>query len=183
MPQLDSAAAGGDCAGGMARTTQSDATGFAAEQCRAWLEWAATQVDLSLASDATACSQLLASLDDLMGPAQLGKQGGGPPADEAVDRKMSAVIVAVQGHDRVMQGLAHVAQSLRALGRHLGDARCAESSEAWRRLREQQMQAFSMAEERVLFARMLAHDSCENAAANPDDAMELFGTDHGSVDP
>jgi hypothetical protein len=183
MLQLDSAAAGGDCAGGMARTTQSDATGFAAEQCRAWLEWAATQVDLSLASDATACSQLLASLDDLMGPAQLGTQGGGPPADEAVDRKMSAVIVAVQGHDRVIQGLTHVAQSLRALHRHLGDARSADSSDAWRRLREQQMQTFSMAEERVLFARMLAHDWCENAAENPHGAVELFGMEPGSADP
>jgi hypothetical protein len=180
MPQPDSAAAGGDCAGGMARTAKSDATGFAAEQCRAWLAWAATQVDLSLVSDATACSQLLASLDDLMGLTRL---GGASPADEAVGRKMSAVIVAVQGHDRVMQGLTHVAQSLRALHRHLGDARSADSSDAWRRLRELQMQTFSMAEERVLFARMLAHDWCENAAENPDDAVELFAMEPGSADP
>lgn len=183
MPQPDSAPAGGDCAGGMARTAKSDATGFAAEQCRAWLAWAATQVDWSLASDATACSQLLASLDDLMGLTQFGTQGGASPADEAAGRKMSAVIVAVQGHDRVMQGLIHVAQSLRALHRHLGDARSADSSDAWRRLREQQMQTFSMAEERVLFARMLAHDWCENAAENPDDTVELFGMEPGSVDP
>jgi hypothetical protein len=180
MPQPDSVAACGDCAGGVARTAKSDATGFAAEQCRAWLKWAATQVDLSLASDATACGQLLASLDDLMGLARL---GGGAPADGAVGRKMSAVIVAVQGHDRVMQGLTHVAQSLRALHRHLGDARSADSSDAWRRLREQQMQTFSMAEERVLFARMLAHDWCENAAENPDDTVELFGVEPRSADP
>jgi hypothetical protein len=154
-----------------------ESAGVGAEQCRAWLEWAATQVDTCLASDATACSQLLASLDDLMGLAQLVTQGGASPADPAMVRKMSAVIVAVQGHDRVMQGLTHVAQSLRALRRHLGDPRCAESSEAWRRLREQQMQSFSMSEERVLFARMLAHDSRENAAANPHDAVELFGTE------
>ena len=155
---------------------QPESPGVGAEQCRAWLEWAATQVDTCLLSDATACSQLLASLDDLMGMTQLVTQGGVSP-DDAIGRKMSAVIVAVQGHDRVMQGLTHVAQALRALRRHLGDARCAESSEAWRRLREQQMQAFSMAEERVLFARMLAHDSRENAAANPHDAVELFGTE------
>jgi hypothetical protein len=154
-----------------------ESPGVGAEQCGAWLEWAATQVDTCLASDATACSQLLASLDDLMSLAQPVTQGGASPADAAMVRKMSAVIVAVQGHDRVMQGLSHVAQSLRALRRHLGDARCAESSEAWRRLREQQMQSFSMAEERVLFARMLAHDSSENAAANPHDAVELFGTE------
>jgi hypothetical protein len=183
MPHPDAAAAGGDCAGGMARAAKLDAAGFAAEQCRAWLEWAATQVDLSLASDATACGQLLASLDDLLGLAQLGTQGGASRADEAVGRKMSAVIVAVQGHDRVMQGLAHVAQSLRALHRHLGDARSAGSSDAWRRLREQQMQKFSMAEERVLFARMLEHDWCESAAENPDDTVELFGTEPGSAGP
>jgi hypothetical protein len=152
-----------------------ESPGAGVEQCRAWLEWAATQVDTCLASDAAACSQLLTSLDDLMCMAQLVTQGGASPADAAIGRKMSAVIVAVQGHDRVMQGLTHVAQSLRTLRRHLGDARCAESSEAWRRLREQQMQSFSTAEERVLFARMLAHDSCENAAANPDDIVELFG--------
>ena len=157
--------------------------GAGAEQCRAWLEWAATQVDTCLANDATACSQLLASLNELMGLAQLATQSGPSPADAAMVRKMSAVIVAVQGHDRVMQGLAHVAQSLRALRRHMGDARCAESSEAWRRLREQQMQSFSMAEERVLFARMLAHESRENAAANPDDAVELFGTEPGVAGP
>jgi hypothetical protein len=180
MPQPDSVAAGRDCAGGKTRTAKSDATGFAAGQCRAWLEWAATQVDLSLASDATACSQLLASLDDLMSLARL---GGASPANEAVGRKMSAVIVAVQGHDRVMQGLTHVAQSLRALHRHLGDARSADSSDAWRRLREQQMQTFSMAEERVLFARMLAHDWCENAAENLDDTVELFGVEPGSAGP
>ncbi len=156
---------------------QPESPGVGAEQCRAWLEWAATQVDTCLASDATACSQLLASLDELMDLAQAVTQGGASPADAAMVRKMSAVIVAVQGHDRVMQGLTHVAQSLRALRRHLGDPRWAESSEAWRKLREQQMQSFSMAEERVLFARMLAHDSCENAAANPDAAVELFGTE------
>ena len=154
-----------------------ESPGVGAEQCRAWLDWAATQVDTCLAGDAAACSQLLASLDDLMGLPQLVAQGGTSGADAALDRKMSAVIIAVQGHDRVMQGLTHVAQSLRALRRHLGDPRCAESSEAWRRLREQQMQSFSMSEERALFARMLAHDSCENAAGNPDAAVELFGTE------
>jgi hypothetical protein len=164
VPQPECPIAGGDRASG---------EGFAAEQCRAWLDWAATQVDESLARDATACDHLLAALNDLMGT---------PPADEGIGRKMSAVIVAVQGHDRVMQGLAHVAQSLRALHRHLGDARCAQSAEAWRTLREQQMRTFSMAEERVLFARMVADDLRENAAENPDDSVVLFGAEYGSVD-
>jgi hypothetical protein len=162
---------------------QPESPGVGAEQCRAWLEWAATQMDTCLASDATASSQLLASLDDLMGLAQYVAQREASPADAAIGRKMSAVIVAVQGHDRIMQVLTHVAQSLRALSRHLGDARGADSGEAWRMLREQQMQSFSMAEERVLFARMLAHDSCENAAANPDDTVELFRPELGSAGP
>jgi hypothetical protein len=162
---------------------QPESPGVGAEQCRAWLEWAATQMDTCLASDATASSQLLASLDDLMGLAQFVSRGEASPADAAIGRKMAAVIVAVQGHDRIMQGLTHVAQSLRALGRHLGDARVAESSEAWRMLRERQMQSFSMAEERVLFARMLAHDACGNAAEDPDDTVELFRSEPGSAGP
>jgi hypothetical protein len=162
---------------------QPESPGVDAEQCRAWLEWAATQMDTCLASDATASSQVLASLDDLMGLAQFVAHGEASPADAAIGRKMSAVIVAVQGHDRTMQVLTHVAQSLRALRRHLGDARNADSSEAWRMLREQQMQSFSMAEERVLFARMLAHDSGEHAATNPDDTVELFRPEPGSAGP
>jgi hypothetical protein len=164
VPQPESPISGGDRATG---------EGFAAEQCRVWLDWAAAQLDASLARDATACDHLLAALNDLM---------GSTPADESIGRKMSAVIVAVQGHDRVTQGLTHVAQSLRALHRHLGDARCAESGESWRMLREQQMRTFSMAEERVLFARMVADELLENAAENPDDTVVLFGAEYGSVD-
>jgi hypothetical protein len=159
-------------AGGPQRAP-SDA-GLAAEQCRAWLWWAAAQIDTSLASDAAAFGHLLTSLNDLMELAQTGSQAG--------DRKMADVIVAVQGHDRVMQSLAHVAQSLRAVHRQLGDARSADSIEAWRSLREQQMRSFSMAEERMLFARMVAGDPCNDAPANPDDLVELFLTAHDSGD-
>jgi hypothetical protein len=159
----------------------SDA-GLAAEQCRVWLWWAAAQIDTSLASDAAAFDHLLASLNDLMELAQTGSQAGNSPAGDALGRKMADVIVAVQGHDRVMQSLAHVAQSLRAVHRQLGDARSAESTEAWRSLREQQMRSFSMAEERALFARMVVGDSCNDAPANPDDLAELFLTAHDSGD-
>ena len=96
---------------------------------------------------------------------------------------MAAVIVAVQGHDRVMQGLSHVAQSLRGVHRQLGDARCADSPEAWRSLRDQQIRSFSMAEERTLFARMVVGDSCHDAPAHPDDTVELFAAAHDSGDP
>jgi hypothetical protein len=183
MSQPEPPTAGDPGATGGARSAETNATGLAAEQCRAWLEWAATQVDTSLASDAAACDHLLASLNELMALALLGPQVGASPADQAIGRKMSDVIVAVQAHDRVMQGLTHVAQSLRALRRHLADARGAESTESWRLLGERQMQSFSMAEERVLFARMVADGSCENATANPHDTVELFVTEQGSADP
>jgi hypothetical protein len=179
MPQPELTALGEDCpAGG----PPSDA-GFAAEQCRSWLWWAAAQLDTSLASDAAACNHLLASLNDLMERAQTGSEAGVSPADDAIGRKMAAVIVAVQGHDRVMQGLTHEAQSLRAVHRQLGDARCADSTEAWRLLRDQQMRSFSMADERTLFARMVAGDSCHDARTHPDDTVELFAAAHDSADP
>jgi len=161
------------------RRAPSDA-GFAAEQCRAWLWWAAAQLDTSLASDAAAFDHLLASLNDLMELAQTGSEAGA--TDDAIGRKMADVIVAVQGHDRVMQGLAHVAQSLRAVHRQLGDTRCADSSESWRALRDQQMRSFSMDEERTLFTRMVVGDSCNDAPATPDDIVELFVTADESRD-
>jgi hypothetical protein len=154
--------------------------GFSAEQCRAWLWWAAAQLDTSLASDAATFDHLLASLNDLMELAQTGSQAGVSPAGEAIGRKMADVVVAVQGHDRVVQGLAHVAQALRAVHRQLGDARCADSAESWRSLCEQQMRSFSMAEERTLFARMVVGESCGDAPANPDDTVELFAAAHDS---
>lgn len=163
------------------RRAPSDA-GFAAEHCRAWLWWAAAQIDTSLASDAAACNHLLASLNDLMELAQSGSEAGNSAAGDAIGRKMAGVIVAVQGHDRIIQSLAHVAQSLRAVHRQLGDVRCADSTESWRLLRDQQMQSFSMAEERILFARMVAGDSCNEASENPDDTVELFLTAHDSGD-
>jgi hypothetical protein len=178
MPQLESQSAA-ERATDETSTARSDSAGFAIEPCRAWLDWAAAQVDASLARDAVACEQLLASLNELMGLAQVRSNPGSAPADNAMDRQMSAVILAVQGHDRVIQGLAHVAQSLRALHGLLGDARCAESSEAWHTLRQKQMRSFSMAEERVLFARMVAGDPGELPAVTPDDTVEFFGAEPG----
>ena len=57
-----------------------------------------------------------------------------------------------------MQGLVHVKESLRALQAQLGDARHADSADSWRELREKQYRAFSMPEERLLFARMVARE-------------------------
>jgi hypothetical protein len=156
---------------------------IAVEHCRVWLNWAAAQIDACLASDNLASGQLLASLADLLGRSQ--RSGTAPaPANDAVGGKMSAVIVAVQSHDRVMQGLNHVAQSLRALHFQLGDAQRAHSAESWRLLRENQFHAFSMAEERELFARLVAceHESGRDIAANRAE-VELFTAVHGLHEP
>jgi hypothetical protein len=157
-------------------------TGVAAAQCRDWLQWAAAQIDACVASDALAMNQLLASLADLMGSAP--RAAAVTPHDPA-NAQLSAVIMAVQAHDRVMQGLVHVQESLRALQAQLGDARHADSADSWRELREKQYKAFSMPEERLLFARMVAHgdedEAWRKAGRIPVEAgaVELFTTDDG----
>ena len=91
---------------------------------------------------------------------------------------MTALIIAVQGHDRVMQGITHVVQSLRALREHLGNTRNWGSAEAWRGLYEQQFHTFSMAKERARFAHMVGHEGNDrHDAASPVEAVELFTAD------
>jgi hypothetical protein len=167
------------------RPAQPVGTGVAVEQCRTWLNWAAAQVDACLTSDSLASSQLLAALADALGPAQPRSGSAPAPADDAVSGKMSAVVIAVQAHDRVMQGLTHVAESLRALHAQLGDARRADSAESWRMLRETQYRAFSMAQERALFARLVAHEGegTREAEIDPEDTVELFAIDPGLHEP
>jgi hypothetical protein len=98
---------------------------------------------------------------------------------------MAAVIIAVQSHDRVMQGLTHAAESLRGLQALLGDARRADSAEAWRMLRETQLRAFSMPQERALFTSMVAPEgeSPREADLDPQETVELFVADHGLFEP
>ena len=167
------------------RPPQPAASGGAVEQCRTWLNWAAAQIDASLTSDSLASGQLLAALADAVGPAQPRSGSAPAPTDDSVSGKMSAVIIAVQSHDRVMQGLAHVAESLRALHAHLGDARRADSAESWKVLRGTQYRAFSMAQERALFARMVAHEGESTPAAevDPEETVELFAIDPGLHEP
>ena len=155
---------------------QSAAGRVAVEHCRVWLNWAAAQVDACLARDSLANGELLAALGELLGPA---------PAGGAANDKMAAIIVAVQAHDRVVQGLTHAAESLRALQALLGDARRADSAEAWRMLRETQLRAFSMAQERTLFTSMVAPewDNPREADLDPQETVELFVADHGLFDP
>jgi hypothetical protein len=154
-------------------------TGLARARCREWLTWAAAQVDACVNSDKLAMNELLASLADLMGSAP--RTVTTTPHNVAANGKLSAVIMAVQAHDRVMQGLIHVTESLRSLQGQLGDARHADSADSWRALREKQFRAFSMPEERTLFARMVAHEdeAWREVGWIPVEAVELFTTDDG----
>jgi hypothetical protein len=163
----------------------SAAARVAVEHCRVWLNWAAAQVDACLARDNLASGELLAALAELLGPAPPLSGSAPAPAGGAANEKMAAVIIAVQSHDRVMQGLAHAAESLRALHALLGDAGRADSAEAWRGLRETQLRAFSMAQERALFTSMVAPEgeSAREADLDPQETVELFVADHGLLEP
>jgi hypothetical protein len=181
-PEFEMSCMGASDDSGSARTESS---AVAVEHCRVWLNWAAVQVDACMTSDNLASDQLLASLSDLLGEARTRAAIAPTPAGAGINAKMSAVIVAVQSHDRVMQGFAHVAESLRALQELLGDSRRADSADAWRMLRAKQFLVFSMAEERALFARMVAREdeSRREAALNPEETVELFTTDRGLYEP
>ncbi len=171
---------------GSSRPAQSDASGIAVEHCRDWLEWAATQVDQCLADDKPACDQLLSSLAEVLGAASPRVQAvSAAGTTQTLHQKMSDVVVSVQSHDRIMQRLNHVAESLRLLHEHLGDARRAQSPESWRILRDNQMRAFSMADERALFVRLVAHgdDNMPEGAANADETVELFAPQPGLGQP
>jgi hypothetical protein len=138
-----------------------------------------------LAADKPACDQLLDSLADMFGPAAAG--GARPPGDSTTCQKVSAVVVAVQSHDRVMQRLTHVAEALRRMHDHLADPARAQSAESWRQLREGQLREFSMAEERALFGHMVLQEgepghpdaADPHLAVNPEDSVELFVADGG----
>ena len=162
-----------------ANSAPAPSTGLAVAQCREWLTWAAAQVDACVNSDQLAMKELLASLADLMGSAP--RTATATPHNAAVNGKLSAVIMAVQAHDRVMQGLGHVTESLRSLQGQLGDARQADSADSWRALREKQFRAFSMPEERALFSRLLVHEdeAWREAGWIPGEAVELFTTGDG----
>jgi len=147
----------------------------AAEHCRAWLAWAAVQIDACLAEDKPACDQLLRSLSEMLEPAS---------AAASIDQRMSDVVVAVQSHDRVMQRLTHVSESLRLLHEQLGDAGRAQSPDSWRTLRERQLRAFSMAEERASFSQMVAQEERgREIALSPDETVELFVAENGPDQP
>ncbi len=148
-----------------------------AVQFGAWLGWAATQIEASLAIDAESCNRVLASLAELLGAAEACAKAAPSTPRQAVERDMCAVIVAMQAHDRVTQGFVHVAQSLRSLHEYLRNTRSTGTAESWRLLCEKQLRAFSMAEERILFARMVAIETPDEAAADPPENAEMFFTE------
>jgi len=155
--------------------TPPESDAIAVEHCRAWLAWAAVQVDQCLAADKPACNQLLRSLGEMLEPAA---------AAMRVGQCMTEVVVAVQSHDRIMQRLMHVSDSLRLLHEHLGDPRRAQSPDSWRQLREHQLRAFSMAEERALFTRIVAPDEGGgDIAVGSDESVELFVSKDGLDQP
>jgi hypothetical protein len=149
---------------------------------RAWLDWASTQIDLCLTEDEPACNRLMEALTDALEPSSVNTEA---PGETSISGRMAAVVVAVQSHDRVMQQLTHVRDALRLLHAHLGDPLRAASPDCWRTLRETQMLKFTMAEERALFARLVApqDEGWLEIAANPDETVELFITDAGLRQP
>jgi hypothetical protein len=144
-------------------------------RCGLWLDWAATQIEISLAKDGAESDRLLLALDELLRAAAASSR---PGAGESLEQKRSGVVLAMQSHDRVMQQLTHVAQSLRRLREHLADPVNASSADAWRLLAEGQMHGFSMPEERALFARMLdasgGHELGRFEEAGEVRAVDLF---------
>jgi hypothetical protein len=157
-------------------STPIEASGYATEQCRAWLRWSAAQIEACLNGELAARDRLLVSLGEVL----LTTSGS---LAEAVSAEKSAVIVAVQSHDRLTQTLNHVVQSLRALHEQMGDPCCAGSPESWRALRDSRLRAFSMREERALFVALVAQQDQRAAEGdmNADHGVELF-TDHDSGD-
>jgi hypothetical protein len=160
----------------LAGLAPAEAARYALEQCRTWLMWSAVQIEACLNGEVAAREQLLVSLSEMLGSAI------NACPDKGSD-KLSAVIVAIQSHDRLQQRLNHVVQSLRALHEHIGDPDRAESPESWRVLRDTQFRAFSMREERVLFAALVAeHDeSTPEADLDPESGVDLFTVDGAGV--
>jgi hypothetical protein len=157
---------------------------MALQHCRAWLKWASAHLEECLTRDSLANGDLLRAVAEILAARQ--PDDAPPPvAADTAARQMATVVMAMQSHDRVIQELAHVAESLHALHAQLGDARLANSADAWRTLRDTQFRAFTMAQERALFARMVADGdgNKQEAELTPDDTVELFTGSQGVVEP
>ncbi len=120
---------------------------------REWLEWAAAQIEASLALDRDATERLLAAVDELC----TGARGGG-----IFDR----VVASVQVHDRLVQQLTHVAAALRSLKPMVAAPNPGDAL-AWGALHRRQMQNFSMQEERALFRLLVTDPAASQSAESP----------------
>jgi hypothetical protein len=113
---------------------------------QSWLEWAAAQLDATLALGSEANGRLLTAIREILAQPQA------PTQDGALVGQRAALIAAAQAHDRLTQQLSHVSTALRSLAQLAG----AEATAAdWAALRRRQLRTFSMREERVLFRRLV----------------------------
>ncbi len=141
----------------MTRTTRPPADAEACEEPqmrRHWLDWAAAQIDASLALDRDAAESLMAAVAELL-------ESLAAPRGQAHER----VVAAVQVHDRLMQQLTHVGAALRGLAELAAAARPI-AREEWSALRRQQLDICTMHEERALLRRMVP-DACADAVPEP----------------
>jgi hypothetical protein len=150
------------------RTSAFDDTG----PRRQWLEWAAAQIEATLAADGESTARVL----DAVGALCSGVADAGRPA--ALAAPAAELVAAIQSHDRLLQQLQHVAHALRALGSLEGEGGYPPPSPAaWSALRRQQLRAFSMREERALFRSMvpdLLGDDAGVAEHHEVSAVDLF---------
>ena len=137
---------------------------------------------MCLIEDKPACSRLLEALTEALEPPVPKAPASG---ETSISGKLAAVVVAVQSHDRVMQQLTHVRDALRLLRAHLDDPLQSASPDSWRKLNEALIATFTMAEERALFARLVAppEEGWLEIGANPDETVELFVNDAGLRQP
>src|SRR5258706_9842842 len=111
MPRPDSDA-GRNSATDKLRPARPEAPGIALEQCRAWLNWAAAQVEERLASDNLARSQLLAALADVLNPAPTRSGPALGASSDGVVGPMQPDVIQAQAPGRATQGLPPAAHSL-----------------------------------------------------------------------
>ncbi len=158
----------------MARVEREATAAVDADWQRHWLEWAATQIEASLALDRDATGEVLAALGDLI------EGSAASDAAETATRRgaFARVVTAVQVHDRLVQQLTHVAEALRALAQ---PAAVPATAQRLSELRRRQLAAFTMNEERTLFAAMVPEPCREGAAATPrEDVAAATGVAHGA---
>jgi hypothetical protein len=132
-----------------------------------WLEYAAAQIDATIALDQEAGSKLATAVCDMLEMTHVAAAAG-------AREQQLAISVAMQQHDRLMQQLNHVAAGLRALAGLLAVAPAAQD---WQALRARHLTRLSMQEERNLFARLMPiAGSTETAPADAPliGSIELF---------